>query len=86
MNTNISKDHDIIEIGLIRQNIFMLTRRAATDKDFRNMCLEDADRAYLKLTSKSLPEPYAVHFIEPDQDVPQEGTVRWMRLPRYEKT
>ena len=76
-------EHDLIEIGLVRQNMIMLTRRAATDKDFRSLCLEDAGRAYLHLTGQILPERYAVRFSEPDQEIPLDNTARWVLLPRY---
>ena len=57
---NINVQNDLIEIGRIRQYLAIMTRRAATDKDFRALCLEDVSRAYFELAGQALPEQYAV--------------------------
>ena len=74
---------DMAEIGVLRQNMSRLSRRAAVDEDFRRVCLADAPGAYLELTGRPLPGQYAIRFCEPDQELPAGGAVRWVRLPRF---
>ena len=75
--------YDIIEIGLLRRNFAALFRRAATNKDFRMLCLKDANSAYLELTGQSLPEWYTIRFFEPGETPLKNEAVKWMRLPKY---
>ena len=76
-------EQTMLEIGLLRQNMAALLRRAAVDEAFRRVCLEDASVAYLALTGQTLPAQYVVCFIEPEQEVSLGGAVRYVRLPPF---
>lgn len=76
--------YDMTEIGILRQNMIRLSRRAATCRDFRNLCLESAADAYLELTGQPLPELHMVCFIEPENtELPVQGKYPYFYLPRY---
>lgn len=78
---------DSVEIGKMRQNMAVLLRRAATDEEFRTLCLRDASKACFELTGKTMPEQYAVRFYETEQEVSDDHKARWVRLPLfYSKT
>ncbi|MCL1918668.1 MAG: hypothetical protein FWG14_10195 [Peptococcaceae bacterium] len=71
------------ELGALRQNMLCLCRRTATDKDFRGLCLADPARAYVELTGTPLPERYVVKFIDPEEKMPAESSVRYVFLPPF---
>jgi len=75
--------NDIVEIGILRHNMAALFRRAATDKGYRSRCLIDANKAYIELTGRSMPEQHMVSFFEPGQEIPDNDIRRWVRLPRF---
>ena len=75
--------YDIIEIGKLRQDMALLFRRAATDKEFRALCLKDSSRAYLELTSRVMPEQYSVDFFETEKEIHKNDANRRVRLPKY---
>ena len=73
----------MIEIGVLRQNMAALLRRAAVDEDFRRTCLKDASTAYLALTGQTLPAQYVICFIEPEQEIAASDTLRYVHLPSF---
>ena len=76
-------EQTMLEIGLLRQNMAVLLRRAAVNEAFRRVCLEDASEAYLVLTGQTLPAQYVVCFVEPEQEISAGGAVRYVRLPPF---
>ena len=74
---------NIEEINIIRQNIASLTRRAAIDREFRDLCLKDADAAYAIQNGRPLPEGLNVRFIERALKAPVEKGARCVRLPGF---
>ena len=76
-------EKNIKEAGALRKNMAALMRRAALDADFRRLCLESSQNAYLEQTGVPLPERYVVRFIEPEAEEPADGVVRCVKLPRF---
>lgn len=75
--------NDLVEVGLFRQHLSTLSRRATIDKAFRALCLEDADKAYFELTGQVMPKQYIVRFFESEHEIPQNSTTQWIRLLKY---
>ncbi|MDR2528938.1 MAG: hypothetical protein LBD04_07970 [Synergistaceae bacterium] len=69
------------EIGRFRRNMIRLTRQAALDREFRDLCLKDGGRAYRELTGEILPERYALRFAEPGKVPGAERQI--CLLPEY---
>ena len=73
------------EITEIRKDMAELMRKATVDKDYRCLCLANAQKAYFELTGKTLPKKYIVRFCEPDSEVVNDTEQRWVCLPSFIK-
>jgi hypothetical protein len=49
-----------------------LFKRAQTDADFRNLCLQSPDEAIFEITGKRLPEGSTLSFADPEIVPPPE--------------
>ena len=60
-----------------------LARRAALDREFRDLCLADSSRAYLELSGEALPKEQEMRFVEPGAPAVTDGDRPVCPLPEY---